>query len=108
MRAAYYGGTALNGSGQNLGLWEYLGTDLADLNTYYANVKQTNTSQCLPSQSISEAAGTRRLFNQFLFPDFNPKIRSCLLVATYTLPFATIGTWLKPDPQLGHEPAEPR
>jgi len=43
MRAAYYGGTALNGSGQNLGLWEYLGTDLADLNTYYANVKQTNT-----------------------------------------------------------------
>ena len=43
MRAAYYGGTALTGSGQNLGLLEYLGTDLADLNTYYANVHQTNT-----------------------------------------------------------------
>ncbi len=42
MRAAYYGGAALTGSGQNLGLLEYLGTDLADLNTYYANVKQTN------------------------------------------------------------------
>lgn len=42
MRAAYYGGTALTGAGQNLGLFEYLGTDLADLNTYYANVKQTN------------------------------------------------------------------
>jgi len=42
MRAAYYGGTALTGAGQNLGLWEYEGTDLADLNTYYANVKQTN------------------------------------------------------------------
>ncbi len=42
MRAAYYGGTTLTGSGQNLGLLEYLGTDLADLNTYYANVKQTN------------------------------------------------------------------
>jgi subtilase family serine protease len=42
MRAAYYGGTALNGSGQNLGLFEYLGTDLADLTTYYKNVKQTN------------------------------------------------------------------
>jgi kumamolisin len=43
MRAAYYGGTALTGKGQNLGLFEYLGTDLADLTTYYKNVKQTNT-----------------------------------------------------------------
>ncbi len=43
MRAAYYGGTALTGAGQNLGLFEYLGTDLADLNTYYKNVGQTNT-----------------------------------------------------------------
>ncbi|HMD37966.1 MAG TPA: protease pro-enzyme activation domain-containing protein [Candidatus Acidoferrum sp.] len=42
MRAAYYGGTALTGAGQNLGLFEYLGTDLADLNTYFANVGQTN------------------------------------------------------------------
>jgi kumamolisin len=42
MRAAYYGGTALTGAGQNLGLWEYEGTDLADLTTYYTNVKQTN------------------------------------------------------------------
>ena len=43
MRAAYYGGTALTGSGQNLGLFEFLGTDLADLTTYYKNVKQTNS-----------------------------------------------------------------
>ncbi|WP_198670269.1 protease pro-enzyme activation domain-containing protein [Dyella sp. C9] len=43
MRAAYYGGTALTGSGQNLGLFEYEGTDLADLTTYYTNVKQTNS-----------------------------------------------------------------
>lgn len=43
MRAAYYGGTALTGAGQNLGLLEFLGTDLADLNTYYKNVGQTNT-----------------------------------------------------------------
>jgi len=41
MRAAYYGGS-LTGSGQSLGLLEYYGTDLADLNTYYANVHQTN------------------------------------------------------------------
>jgi subtilase family serine protease len=43
MRAAYYGGTALTGAGQNLGLLEFLGTDLADLTTYYRNVGQTNT-----------------------------------------------------------------
>src|SRR5271154_370132 len=42
MRAAYYGGTALTGAGQNLGLFEYLGTDLTDLTTYFANVGQTN------------------------------------------------------------------
>jgi len=43
MRAAYYGGTALTGAGQSLGLLEYAGTDLADLNTYYTNAGQTNT-----------------------------------------------------------------
>jgi subtilase family serine protease len=42
MRAAYYEGTALTGSKQSLGLFEFLGTDLADLDTYYANVGQTN------------------------------------------------------------------
>ena len=41
-RAAYYGGTALTGAAQNLGLFEYEGTDLADLTTYYKNAKQTN------------------------------------------------------------------
>ncbi len=43
MRAAYYGGTALTGAGQHLGLLEFAGTDLADLNTYYANAHQTNS-----------------------------------------------------------------
>ncbi|HEX3572307.1 MAG TPA: protease pro-enzyme activation domain-containing protein [Acidobacteriaceae bacterium] len=42
MRAAYYGNGSLSGSGQTVGLLEYYGTDLADLNTYYANAKQTN------------------------------------------------------------------
>jgi subtilase family serine protease len=41
MRAAYYGGTALTGAGQNIALFEYEGTDLADLTTYYKNVDQT-------------------------------------------------------------------
>ena len=43
MRAAYYEGTALTGAGQSLGLLEYLGTDLADLDTYYENVDQTES-----------------------------------------------------------------
>jgi subtilase family serine protease len=43
MRAAYATGTTLTGAGQNLGLLEYVGTDLADLNTYYANAHQTNS-----------------------------------------------------------------
>jgi subtilase family serine protease len=44
MRAAYYGGTALTGSGQNIGLLEYAGYDIVDLNTYYKNAKQTLTA----------------------------------------------------------------
>jgi subtilase family serine protease len=42
MRAAYYGGSALTGAGQNLGLLEYYGTDLADLTAYFNNTGQTN------------------------------------------------------------------
>ncbi len=42
MRAAYYGGTALTGAGQNLGLLEYAGTDLDDLTTYYQSIGQKN------------------------------------------------------------------
>ncbi len=40
MRAAYYGGS-LTGSGQNIGLLEFLGFDIADVNTYYKNAGQT-------------------------------------------------------------------
>jgi subtilase family serine protease len=43
MRAAYYGGTALTGSGQNVGLLEYAGFDIADVKTYYTNAGQTLT-----------------------------------------------------------------
>jgi subtilase family serine protease len=42
MRAAYYGTGSLTGSGQTVGLLEYYGTDLSDLDTYYKNVDQTN------------------------------------------------------------------
>jgi kumamolisin len=43
MRKAYYGGTNLTGTGQSVALLEFVGIDLADVNTYYANVHQTNT-----------------------------------------------------------------
>jgi uncharacterized membrane protein len=42
MRAAYYGGTALTGAGQSVGLFEFYGTDLADVTTYFTKVNQTN------------------------------------------------------------------
>ena len=44
MRAAYYEGTALTGTGQNIGLLEYAGFDIADVNTYYKNAGQTRTA----------------------------------------------------------------
>jgi kumamolisin len=70
MRAAYYGGTALTGAGQNLGLLEYEGTDLADLTTYFNNVGQTNhvpitllstdgtSTSCLNSQRCDDTEQT--------------------------------------------------
>ncbi|MGA9131770.1 MAG: S53 family serine peptidase, partial [Candidatus Sulfotelmatobacter sp.] len=69
MRAAYYGGT-LTGSGQSLGLLEYYGTDLADLNTYFKNAGQTNnvpitlkstdgtSTSCLASQDCDDTEQT--------------------------------------------------
>ncbi|MBV8115325.1 MAG: S8/S53 family peptidase [Silvibacterium sp.] len=70
MRAAYYGSGSLTGTGQNLGLLEYYGTDLADLNTYYTNVGQTNnvpitllstdgtSTSCLASQGCDDTEQT--------------------------------------------------
>jgi subtilase family serine protease len=56
MRAAYYGGS-LTGLGQSLGLVEFGGTDLADLNAYYKNVGQTNmvtiTRQSVDGTSVN-------------------------------------------------------
>src|SRR5208282_3747677 len=42
MRAAYYGSGPLNGAGQTLGLLEYSGYDIADLNNYFKNTGQTD------------------------------------------------------------------
>jgi kumamolisin len=41
MRAAYYAGSALDGTGQSLGLLEFAGTNITDLQTYYTNTGQT-------------------------------------------------------------------
>jgi subtilase family serine protease len=46
MRAAYYvngnASATLTGAGQSVGLFEFIGTDLTDLTTYFTNVGQTN------------------------------------------------------------------
>src|SRR5262249_26232139 len=42
-RAAYGGGTTLTGSGQSVGLLEFLGYNVADVNSYFTHVGQTNT-----------------------------------------------------------------
>ena len=44
MRAAYYEGTSLTGKGQNIGLLEFAGYDIQDLNAYYKNAKQKRTA----------------------------------------------------------------
>jgi hypothetical protein len=41
MRAAYYGGTALTGAGQVVGLMEFGGYDLSDVNSTFSNANQT-------------------------------------------------------------------
>jgi kumamolisin len=56
MRAAYYGGT-LTGAGQSVGIFEFIGTDLVDLTTYYTNAGQVNnvpvTLKSVDTQSTS-------------------------------------------------------
>jgi subtilase family serine protease len=64
MKAAYYGGT-LTGTGQSLGLVEFYGTDLDDLNTYYTNVGQKNN---VPITLLStDGTSTSCVCSLFLF-----------------------------------------
>lgn len=62
MRAAYYGSGSLNGAGQNLGLFEYVGTNLADLTTYYKNIGQRLpiTPQLISTDGTSTACNYTR------------------------------------------------
>ena len=41
MRAAYYGGTTLNGTGQSVGIFEFDGYDMADVTMTFANAGQS-------------------------------------------------------------------
>ena len=59
MRAAYYGGTALTGAGQSVGIFEFLGEDLADVTTYYTNAHQVNN---VPINLISVDGVTTQCF----------------------------------------------
>jgi kumamolisin len=45
MRAAYYAKKSLTGKGQTVGLLEYAGYDIADVNTYYKNAGQKRTAK---------------------------------------------------------------
>ena len=40
MRAAYYGSGSLDGSGQSVGLFEYAGYEVSDVQTYFKNVNE--------------------------------------------------------------------
>lgn len=62
MRAAYYGSGPLTGAGQNVALFEYLGTNLADLATYYRNIGQTQplTPQLISVDGTSTACNYTR------------------------------------------------
>jgi len=66
----HYQGTSLTGKGQNIGLLEFLGFDIADVNTYYKNAKQKRTAKvigistdgshlsCLHSQNCDDTEQT--------------------------------------------------
>ena len=58
MRAAYYGGSALTGAGQHLGLFEFAGTNLADLNKYLSasGIKNTVPISVCPPMAARPAA----------------------------------------------------
>src|ERR1700721_1575586 len=47
MRAAYYEGKALTGKGQNIGLLEFLGFDIADVTTNYTTAKKKRTAKVI-------------------------------------------------------------
>jgi subtilase family serine protease len=71
MRAAYYGSGNLTGANQTLGLLEFQGTNLDDVNLYYSNAGQT-----LPSTSIQllSADGTRTSCNPRNCDDTEPTL----------------------------------
>ncbi len=60
MRAAYYGGTALTGAGQSVGLLEFYGYDMADLATYLSTSGQTNK---VPVNGISTDGSSLNCLN---------------------------------------------
>jgi kumamolisin len=43
LRSAYYGGTTLTGSGQSVGLLEFAGYNIQDINAYFSSVGQKRT-----------------------------------------------------------------
>jgi kumamolisin len=125
MRAAYYGGTALTGAGQNLGLFEYLGTDLADLNTYFKNVGQTNSvpitllstdgtsTSCVDSRAGGRCDDTEQTLDMTQAIGMAPKLSSLVMyVGSTDTAIISAMTTHKPLPTTigcswGWTPADP-
>jgi len=109
MRAAYYGGTALTGAGQNLGLLEYYGTDLADLDTYYTNAGQTNavpitilstdgtSTSCVDSKAGGHCDDTEQTIDMTQALGMAPGLASLVMYVGST-DTAIIGAMVSNDP----------
>jgi len=125
MRAAYYGATSLTGAGQNLGLFEYEGTDLADLTTYYKNVGQTNnvpitllstdgtSTSCVDSRSGGDCDDTEQTLDMTQALGMAPGLAS-LVVYVGSTDTAIIGAMTTHSPlpatigcSWGWTPADP-
>jgi kumamolisin len=125
MRAAYYGGTALTGSGQSLGLLEYYGTDLADLTTYFTNAKQTNSvpitllstdgtsTSCVDSRSGGDCDDTEQTLDMTQALGMAPGLSSLVMYvgSTDAAIFNAMATHSPLNAQLGSSwtwfPADP-
>jgi hypothetical protein len=59
MRAAYYGGTTLDGNGQVVGVLEFAGYDLSDVNGTFSNAGQTY-DVAISNVLLDGATGTAR------------------------------------------------
>jgi kumamolisin len=93
-RAAYYGGTALTGSGQSLGLVEFDGYALSDVQAYFKNVGQTlsvpiNNVLLDGASSGSDGDDTEQVIDIIVAASMAPGLSQ---VRVYIAPLSTVFT----------------